>query len=1659
MRLTVHDISKIKLSINFQEGGKKSFLVLLVFVFVLEVLSAQVELVVKNGEVPCNGSFNVELYVNNFAGLNNLTFTLEYDSDRVSYNGFQDLFPSGTTTTIPTPGVVQVFWASGGPPVTIGNGVGVLLFEFEHIGSCEEPFIIHIVDEPTPVLAAGPPGAIEALIFGAVFLVEGDCQVEVDAGEDQFVCNEGDLVTLNGTVSGEIYDFFWEPQNLVTNPFSLNSTATVPDNPTVFMLTGRSESHNIVYNTHFDFGYAGFFSDYEYDEDDISAGNAFAVANSPDIVFSNFPLCSDHTGNNGNMIIVNGTNAPPQNVWCQYIEVQEGIEYQLEAYINTLTSGFLPQAELQFSIDGDFVGAIFDPPAIPCFSGWVRMNANWIAQADGTITFCIYNHQGNVSPVGNGFIIDDIAMYPICEVEDEITVDILEPVEVFLDEKICWNGQPIEIGGQVFSETGNYIITIERPGQCDSIVHLDLEVIELEILVDNPGLINCFESTIFLDASFSSMGDHIEFIWSTTNGNIVSGQGTPIIEADAGGNYILQLLYDDGDIICPTDEVPFIVEEDRESPDVSILGENELDCNATEITLEAEVEPPGNYDYQWSTVIAGSIVGNDFEPTVTINAAGFYQLIVTNFLNGCSDTAFFEVGLSADFPEANAGGDRVWNCNDSLLILDGSQSEQGIDISYLWTTENGLIVGPAEELLLSISSVGTYVLIVTNEENSCISTDTVRVSLPDSLPFLMPEGDSLINCNIPIGTIGFSLNPDSLEAVFNWTTLDGTINSSPDSAFIQTAAAGWYVAEVFFPENGCYISDSILVLADFNFPIADAGRDTVLGCSPPSIVLDGSNSDTSSNLLIEWTGPLGGILTGANTYFPTVIQAGTYFLNISDSLNGCVGMDSVVVVPADDLPQITFQGSRVINCIDSSILIQAVVSPSNFSPVFDWETSDGNFDILGDSSSIVVYSAGIYSLNVLFEENQCSSSEILIIEEDLSFPEIEFLTFDSLYCGNELIRLDIAVDSSLDLNYAWIGPLGGIISGEETASPQIGEEGWYVVTVVNESNGCISTDSIRVNARFDEPEFEIEQQGALDCSGAIAELSLINTDGVNYSVQWNSVAGNILTDPSADFIFVDQSGWYFISATHPLSNCVRIDSVEVINNAELPVADAGPNRILNCRDSIVELDGTLSDQGMEMVFLWTTNNGNIVSGESSPNPLVNAAGIYYLTVSNTSNSCSSVDSVEVFEDIVLPGFFISGDSLINCRDSIAQLSLVPQESGEYVADWLNPSGELILSGDDFELTVNEAGEYQINLTDIGNYCSSSVWFTVDEDFRVPIAQIECLDCGVCLQLPAVLDANGSQSASGILDFSWGSSVGDWEDIGSGRLMANAEGWYYLKVADAVNGCSSRDSIWIELDQVEMPPYQLFPLDCRSAEGEIHMEESSNIISYSIDGGINWQNSSVFSGLLPGFFDLMVRDSVGCESDVLTVELEDLRASISISLPADLVVSSGGVLQLNLEILSPNPGLLNYNWEPPALFSCENCHDPEVGPIVEDQLISVQVISEGGCVGSTESWLRLVRDSAKIYIPNAFSPNDDGINDRLVVYASESVDKIHSISVFSRWGEVFFSRENFPPNDDSFGWDGTINGEKAPPGIYFAMVEVEEMDGIIKIISKSITLIR
>ena len=149
--------------------------------------------------------------------------------------------------------------------------------------------------------------------------------------------------------------------------------------------------------------------------------------------------------------------------------------------------------------------------------------------------------------------------------------------------------------------------------------------------------------------------------------------------------------------------------------------------------------------------------------------------------------------------------------------------------------------------------------------------------------------------------------------------------------------------------------------------------------------------------------------------------------------------------------------------------------------------------------------------------------------------------------------------------------------------------------------------------------------------------------------------------------------------------------------------------------------------------------------------------------------------------------------------------------------------------------------------------------------------------------------------------------------------------------------------------------------------------------------------------------------------------------------------------------------IEFLWEPATYLSCVNCTNPVVTP-EKDVIYSVTAIDNNGCSQTQIIRINAVKD-IRVFIPSAFSPNDDGINDILVFNSNNLVSKVNYFKVFNRWGNLMFEATDFEPNNDSHGWDGRFNGEELNGGAYVYYTEFVFIDGTVQTKSGWVTLLK
>lgn len=148
---------------------------------------------------------------------------------------------------------------------------------------------------------------------------------------------------------------------------------------------------------------------------------------------------------------------------------------------------------------------------------------------------------------------------------------------------------------------------------------------------------------------------------------------------------------------------------------------------------------------------------------------------------------------------------------------------------------------------------------------------------------------------------------------------------------------------------------------------------------------------------------------------------------------------------------------------------------------------------------------------------------------------------------------------------------------------------------------------------------------------------------------------------------------------------------------------------------------------------------------------------------------------------------------------------------------------------------------------------------------------------------------------------------------------------------------------------------------------------------------------------------------------------------------------------------------SWKWIPYAGLSCTNCAEPIAGPR-NTTTYTVEATNQGGCKSRDQVTVTVICNNANVFVPNTFSPNNDGMND-LFFPRGKGVAHIKSFTVFNRWGAVIFQKNNFDINDAQAGWDGTFNGTMVGPDVYMYNLDVVCDNSEIFNIKGNITLIR
>jgi large repetitive protein len=978
-------------------------------------------------------------------------------------------------------------------------------------------------------------------------------------------------------------------------------------------------------------------------------------------------------------------------------------------------------------------------------------------------------------------------------------------------------------------------------------------------------------------------------------------------------------------------------------------------------------------------------------------SSGVYTVTVTD-INGCIAMAADSLNRPSALSVTATALQNISCFAGNNGIATANASGGIAPYSYLWA--NGANVISANNL-----TFGNHNVTIT-DANGCPQTATVFINQPTQI----------------------SIN--------NITITNATCNGSADGK-LTTTANGGSPAYSFLWSNGQtnnFITG--LTAGTYNLTVTDRNN-----CQSISSASVGQPLPLISNAVIVnnircFAGNNGGIQASANggtapySYLWSNgslsagifgLTVGTYSVTITD-FNQCRTVSTITLTQpaafsATAAVNSNYNGQQI-SCFsagDGSITVNTNGGTAPFS--YFWAIGNTTQTVTG-------LTRGVYNVQVT-DANGCVVGSGTTLSDPT--PLEMLMNIQNVSCFAANTGAITANPSGGTPNYSFVWSNG---QQNQTATSLLANT--YSVTA-SDANGCTITAVATV---LQPAPLHINDAGQIaeNCSNANDGIGYL--DGIiggrsPYTVLWsNGQTSAIATGLSA--------GVYTATVTDA-NGCAVDTFITVLRLADLQIGFTDVNSILcdnssNGRATVLVQNGTAP-----YIFVW--DNGFLDSTATHLH-----AGNNFVTVTDF-NGCAAVGSV--FINAPAPLSVIKFENDISCfaaNDGAAGFA-VSGGTPTYSFVWSNGLTAANVTG------LSPQTIYWVTITD-ANGCSAlqSVYLRQPSEIRANIIQVENESCDATNDGLIIVQASGGRPA---YNFVWSNGQTTFAALQSTMINLRA-GAYSVTITDS-NGCAVR------LDTIITQPLPLIATfvgtrtSCfLSLDGQIRISPTGGTAPYFFYlNDSTFSRDSVFNNLAAGLYNVSIRDINDC---IFAAQVRVSRPDSTLLLSSDdRSINLGDTVHLFVRMPINSPNNPRVSWSPSAGLSCDTCYQPIAQPM-ETTLYTVTIMGDDGCPSRSEV-LITVDKKRDIFIPNAFTPNGDGVNDIFMVFGHQGVARINKMMIFDRWGELVFAVENAPINYTGFGWDGTFRGKSMNPAVFIYYVELTYLDGVKEIKKGDFTLIK
>ncbi|MEM9836017.1 MAG: gliding motility-associated C-terminal domain-containing protein [Bacteroidota bacterium] len=669
------------------------------------------------------------------------------------------------------------------------------------------------------------------------------------------------------------------------------------------------------------------------------------------------------------------------------------------------------------------------------------------------------------------------------------------------------------------------------------------------------------------------------------------------------------------------------------------------------------------------------------------------------------------------------------------------------------------------------------------------------------------------------------------------------------------------------------------------------------------------------------------------------------------------------------------------------------------------------------------------------------------------------LTFGTLSCANPTTTIVPNLVPGVDnYNYQWFDEMGNIISTDSILT--VAAPGTYRVEVGADGIGCTEEETATVI--FDEAQEVLNsaQLVILSCAMPTGQITVLLNDPVNTRLRWEDPAGNFLGD--TDTLPISAPGTYILTGYLIAPNsgdtvCVQVEDYTIPFQDDGNFIEMADVPTLSCGVSSGVLSLTVADPAAT-VFVWRDGSGNELP-ETSQNLTVTEAGDYsvqaFLLSTDGDTVCrGNADYTVLFDDT--PGF-ITVDEVpeLSCANNSGSFQVSSVDPANTRYEWTDFLGNFI------------SDEEDLFIDGIGNYFLNAYLLNAQNDTVCRFREEYVID--IIGQIEFILDRFGTGCEGETQMEVTVPTPGDWTYTWSGNGISVTDtvntivvppGDYTLEINN-LGDCRRTVPFQVDsIEAIELSAAVSFP-ECPTSVGDSTTFTANLVLT--VDGGegpfvYDLDDSTVVSDLeiIPvneeGTYLPRVIDRRGCIATgaPITVTFPDI---LEIDAGVDQRINLGDSTRLQVLTNGANVQLSSINWTPAAGLSCSDCPNPVAGP-VESVNYFVTYTTTDGCTVVDEIRVGVV-PTGLVYIPNAFSPNFDGVNDLFQIFPDPSIGEVAEFRVYDRWGGMVYEQ-----NGLTLGWDGRVRGGQfAAAGTYVYFVNIRLLNGTEKEYTGTVNLLR